>query len=53
MILRVQKMRPGRTILVAGLGMLGFLVSETALAATQFPDLLYLNGQKQPLESLP
>ena len=53
MILRVQKIKLSLTIILVGLGMLGFLVPETALATTQFPDLLYLNGQKHPLDSLP
>ena len=53
MILRVQKMKLSLTIILVCLGMLGFLVPETALATTQFPDLLYLNGQKHPLDSHP
>ena len=53
MSLIVQKTRLSLTIILVGLGMLGFLVPETALATTQFPDLLYLNGQKHPLDSLP
>ncbi len=53
MILRVQKTRPSLSIILAVLGMPGFLGPETALATTQFSDLLYLNGRKHPLESLP
>jgi hypothetical protein len=40
-------------ILIAVLGMVGFLVPQAALATTQFSDILYLNGQKHALISLP
>ena len=53
MSLIVQKTRLSRTIILMVLGMMIFLVPETALATTQFPDLLYLNGQKHPLDSFP
>jgi hypothetical protein len=40
-------------IMLAALGVLGFLLPEPALATTQFSDILYLNGQKYSLDSLP
>jgi hypothetical protein len=40
-------------IMLAAFGVLGLLVPETALATTQFSDILYLNGQKHSLDSLP
>ena len=39
--------------MLAVLGVLCFLVPKTALATTQFSDILYLNGQKHALDSLP
>jgi hypothetical protein len=53
MIPIVQKMRSGLKIMLAVLGVLGFLVPGVALATTQFSEILYLNGQQHPLESLP
>jgi len=46
-------MRPGLKIMLAILGVLFSLVPEAALATTQSSDILYLNGQKNSLESLP
>jgi hypothetical protein len=40
-------------IMLAALGVLAFLVPKAALATTQFPDTLNLNGQKLSLDSLP
>lgn len=53
MIPILHKMRPSLKIMLAALGVLCFLVPEAALATTQFSDILYLNGQKQSLDSLP
>jgi len=53
MIPILHKMRPSLKIMIAALGALCFLVPEAALATTQFSDILYLNGQKQSLDSLP
>jgi hypothetical protein len=39
--------------MLAALGVLCILVPEAALATTQFSDILYLDGQKQSLVSLP
>ena len=47
------KTRLSLKIMIAALGVLGFLVPEAALATTQFSDILYLNGQKHSLDSLP
>ena len=47
------KTRPSLKIMIAALGVLCFLVPEAALATTQFSDILYLNGQKHSLDSLP
>ena len=47
------KTRLSLKIMLAALGVLGFLVPEAALATTQFSDILYLNGQKHSLDSLP
>ena len=49
----VLNMRPSLKIMIAALGVLCFLVPEAALATTQFSDILYLNGQKHSLDSLP
>jgi len=48
-----RKTRLSLKIMLAVLGALGFLVPEAALATTQFPDILYLEGQKHSLVSLP
>jgi len=48
-----RKTRLSLTIMLAVFGGLGFLVPEAALATTQFPDILYLEGQKHSLVSLP
>ena len=53
MIPILHKMRPSLKIMIAALGALCFLVPEAALATTQFSDILYLNGQKHSLDSLP
>jgi hypothetical protein len=53
MILMVHNTRPSLKIMIATLGVLGFLVPKTALATTQFSDILYLNGQEYSLDSLP
>jgi hypothetical protein len=45
--------RPGMKIVLVGLALLGFLVPEAALATTQFPDILYIDGQKHSLFSNP
>jgi hypothetical protein len=53
MIPTVLKKRPSLKIMLAVLGVLGFLVPQAALATTQFSDILYLNSQKHSLVSLP
>jgi hypothetical protein len=53
MMLMVRKLRLGLKIILAALGALGSLVPGAALATTQFSEILYLDGQKHPLESLP
>ena len=53
MMLMVHKMRPGLKIMLAALGVFGLLVPGAALATTQFSEILYLDGQKHALESLP
>lgn len=53
MVHMVHKTRPRLKIMIAALGVLCFLVPGAALATTQLSDILYLNGQKHPLESLP
>jgi hypothetical protein len=47
------KTRLSLKIVLAVLGVFGFLVPEAALATTQFPEILYFNGQKHSLDSLP
>jgi hypothetical protein len=49
----VPKTRLSLKIMIAAVGVLGFLLPEPALATTQFSDILYLNGQKHSLDSLP
>ena len=49
----VLKTRLNLKIMLAVLGVLGFLVPEAALATTQFSEILYLDGQKHSLDSLP
>jgi hypothetical protein len=49
----VQKKRSSLKIMLAALSVICFLVPEAALATTQFSDILYLNGQKHSLDSLP
>jgi hypothetical protein len=49
----VLETRLSLKIMVAALGVLCFLVPEAALATTQFSEILYLNGQKYSLDSLP
>jgi len=44
---------PRLKITLVVLGVVCFLVPEAALATTQFSDILYLNGQKHSLDSLP
>ena len=53
MIPILHKMRPRLKIMLTVLGVLCFLVPETSLATTQFSDIVYLNGQKHSLDSLP
>jgi len=53
MITTGLKTRLSLKIMIAVLGVLGFLVPEAALATTQFSDILYLTGQKYSLDSLP
>src|SRR4030065_169020 len=53
MIATWLKTRLSLKIMLAVLGVLCCLVPEAALATTQFPDILYLNGQKHSLDSLP
>jgi hypothetical protein len=53
MMSTVLKTRPSLKIMLAALGVLCLLVPEAALATTQFPDILYLDGQKHSLDSLP
>ena len=53
MISILHKMRPSLKIMLATLGVLCALVPEAALATTQSSDILYLNGQKHSLDSLP
>lgn len=47
------KKRPGLKITLMALGVLGLLIPQAALATTQFSEILYLNGQKHSLDSLP
>jgi hypothetical protein len=47
------KTRLSLNILLSALGVLCFLIPEAALATTQFSEILYLNGQKHYLDSLP
>ena len=49
----VFKTRLSLKIMIAALGVLGFLLPDAALATTQFSEILYLNGQKYSLDSLP
>jgi hypothetical protein len=53
MIPYMFKKRLRLKIMIAVLGVLGFLVPEAALGTTQFSDILYFNGQKHYLDSLP
>ena len=53
MMLMMLKTRLSQKIMIAALGVLCFLIPETALATTQCSDILYLNGQQHSLESLP
>jgi hypothetical protein len=45
--------RPSLMIILAVLGALGCLFPRTALGTTQISDIIYLNGEKQSLDSLP
>jgi hypothetical protein len=47
------KTHPSLKIMLAVLGVLCILVPQAALATTQFSEILYLNGQKHSLDSLP
>jgi hypothetical protein len=47
------KKKSGLKIMLAVLGVLGCLVPQAALATTQCSDILYLDGQKHSLDSLP
>jgi hypothetical protein len=53
MIATGLKTRLSLKIILVVFGVFGFLVPEVALATTQFSEILYLNGQQHPLESLP
>ena len=53
MIPLVHKMRPSLKVMLTALGVVFSLVPGAALATTQSSDILYLNGQKHSLESLP
>jgi hypothetical protein len=53
MILIAHKMGPSLKIMLVVLSVFYFLVPKAALATTQFSDILYLNGQKHALDSLP
>jgi hypothetical protein len=53
MILMAHKKRLSLKIMIAVLGVLCFLVPESVLATTQVSDILYLNGEKHSLDSLP
>jgi hypothetical protein len=46
-------MKPHLKIMLALLGVLGALAPEAALATTQISEIIYLNGQKHALISLP
>jgi hypothetical protein len=52
MITIVQN-RPSLKIILLSLGMLFIMLPEATLATTQFSDILYLDGQKYFLDSLP
>jgi hypothetical protein len=53
MVHMVHKTRLSLKVMLAALGVLCFLVPEAALGTTQFSEVLYLNGQKNSLDSLP
>lgn len=53
MMTTVLTKRLSLKIILAVLAGLAFLVPEAALATTQFPDILYLDGQKHSLIGLP
>jgi hypothetical protein len=52
-MLKLQRMRRSLKIVLAMLGVLGLLWPGKALATTQISEILYLNGQKHSLDSLP
>jgi hypothetical protein len=47
------KTRLSLRIMITVLGVIAFLVPEAVLATTQFSEILYLDGQKHSLDSLP
>jgi hypothetical protein len=53
MVLMVKKTWPSLKIMVSALSLLCLLIPKAALGTTQFSDILYLNGQKHSLDSLP
>ena len=53
MMLMASKSRPGLKIMAAVLVCFAILIPGVAWATTQFPDILFLDGQKHFLESLP
>jgi hypothetical protein len=53
MMRMVQNMRFSSKIVLAFLGALGLLFPGKALATTQISEILYLNGEKHSLDSLP
>jgi hypothetical protein len=53
MMRMVQSMRVSLKIVLAVLGALGLLFPGKALATTQISEILYLNGEKHSLDSLP
>ena len=53
MMLMAQKTRPGLKIMAVALVCCGILIPGLAWTTTQFPDILFLDGQKHFLDSLP
>jgi hypothetical protein len=53
MILMEQNKRLSLKIILAVLGALGCLFPKAALGTTQISDIIYLNGEKHSLDSLP
>jgi hypothetical protein len=53
MMLMAQKTRSGLKIMAVALVCCGILIPGLAWTTTQFPDILFLDGQKHFLDSLP